>query len=172
MICASKLGAFALLVALAGLEAAGAAPATNLVAETNAVCRHLYIGVGQAVRAGDALVALEPPEATSRIAVARSEQAAREQEFQAARTNRLAMLQLREQAKVSAEELAAVERDYERALAGRDQALGDLNRIHREFRTRVIYAPRAGRVTALPVPVGRAVEPGDVVVTLEPTVEE
>jgi multidrug resistance efflux pump len=172
MICASKLGAVALLVAVSGLEAAGAVSTTNLVAETNAVCRHLYIGVGQAVRAGDALVALEPPGATGRIAAARSEHAAREREFQAARTNRLALLQLREQAKVSEEEWAAAERDYERALGGREQALGDLNRIHREFRTRVLYAPRGGRVTGLPVPVGREVEPGEVVVTLEPSGDE
>ena len=85
---------------------------------------------------------------------------------------RLALLQLREQAKVSEEEWAAAERDYERALGGREQALGDLNRIHREFRTRVLYAPRAGRVTGLPVPVGREVEPGEVVVTLEPAADE
>lgn len=164
-----------LVVALAAVDA-GAAEAGResiwLRAETNLVCRHLYIGVGDEVRAGDAVAALDPVGAEERIAAARLRHVDCEREFQAQRTNQLATLQRQEQGKATEEEVAAARRDFQRVSRARAESMADLNRTHREFRTRVIYAPVAGRVASIPVAIGQGVEPGGVVLELKPATGE
>lgn len=157
---------------LAGGACADTPALIELQAETNAVCRVLYIGAGAMARSGDALVAMEPPEASNRIAAARAVHAEAERDFQSTRTNRLAFLHLAEQGKASSNDVEIAERDYHRAMDAREEALRDLNRVHREFRTRVLYAPVAGRIVALSVTTGTLVQAGEIVVTLDPSRRE
>lgn len=142
----------------------------QMTAGTNSVFSGAQVQEGDAVRAGDALVTLEPIGAKEHIAAARARLHDAETVFQAARTNRLAAMQQAEKNVQSAESsaLKSAEESFQRISAEYAEAMSDLNRVHRDYKPRVLYAPVSGRVLHLPVSAGSTVSGEDTVIELLP----
>lgn len=138
----------------------------RIEAGTNGLVRTIFVKVGQSVRKGDALAAIEPEGAEARISAARSTLRDVEARHGAARTNLLALQQRIELGEVvhGLETARSHAREVETARA---EALAELARVHREFRTRTLYAPADGRVIGLPVAGGALVSADTTVVEFE-----
>lgn len=153
--------------ALPGTGRAGAADEiVRLVAGTNGLVRTHFVEAGQRVRKGDALVAIELAGADARILTARSNLRDAEVAHESARTNLLALQQRIELGEVVLG-LEPARRRVRETETARAEAMAELARIHRQYRTRTLYAPEEGRVTGLPVAEGGVVAADTTVVEFE-----
>ncbi len=140
----------------------------QITARVAGVVDHVRFGEGQAVKAGQVLVDIEPARyrlaaASARASMTRAE--ATQEEADAVRLRREAVA-ARDPGLMTAEELAGVRAKARIAAADVDAARAALSRAQLDLRDALLKAPRAGVIETKSVQTGQYVQPGTVLATL------
>ena len=140
---------------------------TTVQPQIEGLVRQILVAAGQQVRAGEAIVQIDPDRQQATVNATRSERAAREADLELAMQQLERMRKLHQAGAVSSADLDQAETTYKNASAQLAVVQSQIRESELELQYYRVTAPTSGIVGDIPVRVGDRVTPATVITTID-----